>query len=162
MQARVLDPEVVKYLPHLRTRQPSIPDVEGIIRRFREGTLKNNLFLLIQRADTGEVIGDGGLVLMDLEASTGELGVCLNSGDCRGKGYALEALVAMFDYAFEELGTKVVTLGTLRENKPMRTLLERKFKLIGRLAKREHGDNEDSYAYVVFKESWPRIREGVL
>lgn len=133
--ARIRDPQCVAYLPHLRSGTFTLEGTTSQIASWRASASVTDLFLVIVRLDDEqqqkEVIGDGGFESLDLATRTGESGVMLNSGpDVRGKGYAVEALEATFQYGFTRLGLEKIVLRTLRANVAMGKLLEKHFRLV--------------------------------
>jgi RimJ/RimL family protein N-acetyltransferase len=127
--------------------------VEGLskqIENWRSISMISGLFLVVELVSDGRVIGDGGFESVDFENRTGEIGINLNDEpDIRGKGYAVEALETMLDYSFKELGLKSVKLWTLKVNKPLRGLLE---KRLGLTPDANTGDTES--CYTVEAHSW--------
>ena len=76
---------------------------------------------LIEKKDTGTIIGKAGLEIRDTGA---ELGYALGV-DFRGQGYAYEACSAVLAYAKEEKLCERVFARIEKENQPSRKLLER-------------------------------------
>jgi RimJ/RimL family protein N-acetyltransferase len=104
-------PSCVELIPHLRNREFTVESLSQQIETWRSISMVSGLFLVVERISDGRVIGDGGFEFVDFENQTGEIDISLNDeSDVRGKGYAVEALETMLDYAFKELGMKSVKL----------------------------------------------------
>ncbi|KAI9814385.1 MAG: hypothetical protein M1827_003241 [Pycnora praestabilis] len=147
---RLQTPSCVAYLPHLRDRKFTISGLSPQIEAWRSTSMIRDLFLVVERISDGKVIGDGGFEVVDFEKRRGELGVMLNDEeDVRGKGYAVESLRTMLDFAFGELGLESVRMGTLKGNKPLRGLVEKRFGLVA-----DPGREEHECWYTVLKSSW--------
>src|SRR3979409_1057553 len=66
--------------------------------------------------DDDKAIGNIMLVGHDPRRRSAELGIVIGEGDYRGKGYGTDAINALLDFAFGELGLERVFLGTLSGN----------------------------------------------
>ena len=121
---------------------PELPaaDGAGVVAFYeacrREGSL---LHLVIADPVTDAYLGEMMLALG--EHRVGELGCCLAPA-ARGRGIATEALVALTDWAFAELGLGRVQVFVAPENVPALSLAERAgFRREGVLRSYwEHGD----------------------
>jgi RimJ/RimL family protein N-acetyltransferase len=127
---RIQDPQCVAHLPHLRDGKFTLQGITSRIASWRESASETDLFLVIVLRDGQKLIGDGGFEMLDHTTETGEAGVMLNSDpQVRGKGYAIEALEATFQYGFTCLGLQKIILRTLKKNVPMGNLLKKHFQL---------------------------------
>lgn len=100
-------------------------------------------------------IGESGFWPIDSERKMGEMGVMLNSGEIRGKGYAVEALDMCFAYGFDNLGLETINLGTDRDNEPMKQLMVKKFELTPVFR-----ENEKDWSFNADKAWWDQRQEG--
>jgi RimJ/RimL family protein N-acetyltransferase len=80
--------------------------------------------LALVRAEGGEVIGDCGLHFRADDPQQVEVGITL-APDRHRHGYAAEALTAVLDYLFQNLGKHRVTATTDAANQPAAALFER-------------------------------------
>ena len=112
------DPAAARWVPELPAA-----DGAGVAAFYdacrREGSL---LHLVIADRVTDGYLGEMMLALS--EHQVGELGCCLAPA-ARGRGIATEALVALTDWAFAELGLGRVQVFVAPENVPALTLAER-------------------------------------
>ncbi|ONI65240.1 GNAT family N-acetyltransferase [Leifsonia sp. ALI-44-B] len=84
----------------------------------------DELVLLVETQESGEVVGEVGLVWLDEPASTAEVGYVFNP-EYGGRGYATEAIEALVQAAFVKFGFDGVIAKTDEDNRPSRALCER-------------------------------------
>jgi RimJ/RimL family protein N-acetyltransferase len=119
----------------------------------REGDL---LELAVTRADDGELVGDVLLALRSVEHETVEVGYIFAPAH-GGQGYATEAVHALIDLAFGELGARRVTARVDVRNLPSRRLLERLgLRLEAHLVENEwfKGELTSETDYAVLAREW--------
>jgi RimJ/RimL family protein N-acetyltransferase len=109
--------------------------------------------------ETGELIGDIGLGIEREDPSQGEIGFTL-SREHQGKGYGAEAVGALLDFAFSELGLRRITGTCDTRNTASARLMQRVgMKYAGRTNsvyfKGEYCD-EDHYA--IHRDAWEAVR----
>jgi len=75
---------------------------ESYIKNINHGNMKNQIFA-IEANDIG-LIGTFSLVNIDWKNRNASTGIMLGEVDTRGKGYALDTVMAILRYAFKELG----------------------------------------------------------
>ncbi len=93
---------------------------------------KNLLILGIQRRDTDELIGFGGLTSIEWINQRAELTICIGVKDARGKGFGTEATRMILDHAFRKLNLHSVMLRVIDYNQAGIHCYEKSgFKLIG-------------------------------
>ncbi len=100
------DPETCTYLPFEPQSVGAIRErLAGVMGSASLTTEHAGIVLGVERRSDGRLIGD--LVLFHYEAAHGsaEVGWVFHR-DMAGKGYATEALVALFDAAFTQLGLR--------------------------------------------------------
>jgi RimJ/RimL family protein N-acetyltransferase len=116
------DPVAMQYFPRSYTYEDAVEWIERNLRRYRND---GHGILAIVLNSTGEVIGDCGLMLQDVEGeSMLEVGYHLRRDHWR-RGYATEAARACMDYAFHDLGVDKVVSLIRPENTPSRRVAER-------------------------------------
>jgi RimJ/RimL family protein N-acetyltransferase len=119
------DPQAVRYVPYPPRDRAA---VTAVLERKRAGTgwRKDGdlIELAVTLADDGTLIGDVLLGLRSLEHETVEVGYIFAPAH-GGQGYATEAVRALLDVAFGELGARRVVARVDDRNAPSRRLLER-------------------------------------
>jgi [ribosomal protein S5]-alanine N-acetyltransferase len=116
------DPEAMKFYPQKFTRE----DAERWVTKSQERYRRDGygLFAVVLKSN-GEVIGNCGVVLQDVEGeSLLEVGYHFRR-DYWGHGYATEAARACMTYAFRDLASEKVVSFILLENLPSRRVAER-------------------------------------
>ena len=100
----------------------------------------------------GNMIGCGGFnsIFMEDGKKVVDTGVMIDSSEWR-KGYAAEALLISYQYAFDTLGADIVQMETLQANRPLRNLAKKIFGLEG--IKRE-GDRGPEVLLRMTEEEW--------
>ena len=116
------DPETMKYIGH--SGEPWTREVveQRLAQAIERQRISGMCFWVVERRDTGMVIGQGGLVPV---ANTGpeiELGYRLGR-EHWGKGYATEIARASARYAFQSLGLDRLIAVTYPENIGSRKVL---------------------------------------
>jgi RimJ/RimL family protein N-acetyltransferase len=115
----------------------------------------------IESKQTGDLIGDCALRVDKDEPYRAEIGFTL-AREHQGRGFALEAVSRLLDYAFDALGLhRIVAIADCR-NAPSVALLER----VGMRREGHFLENvwfkggwADEYLYAVFKDEWLRKRQ---
>ena len=108
----------------------------------------------IRRRDDGVLIGDVGLCLADAQA---EFGITLAPAAQR-KGYAREALHALFDWLFDELGVHRVHASVDPRNAPSMALLQAmgmRKEAHYRESLLLHGEWVDDVVFGLLAREWP-------
>ncbi len=117
------DPEAVRYVPYPPRDRAAVTSVlkrKTTSTAFRqEGDL---IELAVTLAENGTLVGDVLLVLRSVEHETLEVGYIFSPAH-GGQGYATEAVRALLDLAFSELGARRVVARVDVRNTPSRTLL---------------------------------------
>ena len=122
LQAVLGDPIAMQYYPSAFDR-PAIEAWIGknISRYLRDG---HSLWAMLLK-DTGELIGDCGCAVQEVEGRNEvEIGYHVRR-DLWGKGYATEAARACMEYAFAKLGAQRVISMIRPENMPSRRVAEK-------------------------------------
>lgn len=155
----------IRNIPGLGIDPSSEFTQEALLKMIEEwlaASLVNSLSLAVIRVDDERFMGQVDFGKLDLAAKTAVVGIVLRDDDeTRGKGYAVEALTALFDYGFNKLSLETITLGTAEGNVPMRGLLEKKFGLVGKLEPLAEGAetaNRGDFDYVLSSTDWPQSR----
>jgi len=122
MFAIIGDPVAMQYYPRTFTREDAVDWIErNLLRYERDG----HSFMAVVLKTSGQMIGDCGLVLQEVEGEpVVEVGYHFRR-DCWGHGYATEAARACMDYAFRELAVERVISLIVPENLPSRRVAER-------------------------------------
>jgi len=84
----------------------------------------DELVLLVETLAGAKVIGEVGLVWLDSETMTAEVGYVFNP-ESGGYGFATEAVAAVIRIAFDSLGFSTMVATTDEDNLPSRALCER-------------------------------------
>ena len=114
----------------------------------------------VESKEIGILIGDCALQVDGQEPYRAEIGFTL-AREHQGKGFASEAVLRLWDYAFDDLGLHRVAAIADCRNKPSRALLER----VGMRREGHFLENvwfkggwSDEYLYAVLKDEWLRKR----
>ena len=119
------DPEAVRYVPYPpRDRAGVVAVLERKVASTRLAAQGDLLELAVTLADDDTVIGDLLLALRSVEHETLEVGYIFSPA-WGGRGYATEAVRALLDLAFGELGARRVVARVDARNSASRALLER-------------------------------------
>lgn len=117
------DDQVNAYIDRPKAR--SLADAEEFIRKVRAGWGQDLQFYWAISLDEGPaLVGTVCLWQFDPERTQAEIGYELLPL-FQGRGLMHEAVAEVLRYGFEELGLRVITAITHRENTPSRQLLER-------------------------------------
>lgn len=106
--------------------------------------------------ETNQLIGDCALHTLLDEPRIVEIGVTL-SPEQQGKGYASEALSALFNYLFDKLNKhKVIAFSDVRNEKSIRVLERIGMRREGHLLQNymAKGQWVDEYQYAILKSEW--------
>ena len=112
-------------------------------------------FAIIKK-DDNELIGDIGVHFLDSDDLQVELGCTLNQ-KYHGKGYAFEALTAIINYLFDELGKHRIIASIDSRNQASIRLIERLgFRKKGLVKENSelNGEWVDDLVYALLKEEW--------
>ncbi|OMF99365.1 GNAT family protein [Paenibacillus sp. FSL R7-0337] len=96
------DPEVTRFM-NISSFTDECQAVEMIELLDNLATENQAIRYSIMEAESGRIIGSCGFNALDYDNAKAEIGYDL-SRECWGKGYMLEALRALIDYAFDTLG----------------------------------------------------------
>lgn len=126
-------PANVAMQPHFIQRPPEerMERMLALIKRLSAGSGVSNWFAAVVRVSDGKNIGDSGLNEIVWETKTANIGIMLDdTPDVRGQGYAVEAMEAIYDFSFNELGLERVEAGTDVKNAPMRGVFEKRMGIV--------------------------------
>ena len=142
------DPEAMIYYPHAFSRDEVEQFVSRQIARYVEAG--HGLWAMILKS-SGELIGDCGLALQDVEGNKHiEVGYHLRR-DHWHNGYATEAARASIRHGFYQLDARQVICMIRPENRPSRRVAERNGMNMGRMVF-WHGFHHLIYA--ISREQW--------
>jgi RimJ/RimL family protein N-acetyltransferase len=143
-RAPLSDAEVDSYIGG-RADQQGKPDYQFVICVFEEDKAIGNIML------AGH----------DVRRRHAELGIVIGESDYRGKGYGTDAINALLDFAFGELGLERVSLGTLAANEAGQRAYEKAgFKLEGtaRSATFNRGKFHDVTLMGLTRADWEKLK----
>lgn len=101
------------------------------IKRWQGESGCTSWFAAIVRVSDNKNIGDSGLNEIDWRRMSGNTGITLiDAPDVRGQGYAVEAMEAVYDFAFNELGLARVEADTSADNEAMRGVFEKRMGIL--------------------------------
>jgi RimJ/RimL family protein N-acetyltransferase len=86
-----------------------------------------------------------------------DVGILIGEKDSHNRGYALEALAAVFDFLFAGLGIRKLTQGTMALNAPMLRVMNKLGMVPDGVRKRHYlcqGQEVDVVHMAVFREQW--------
>ena len=117
------DDEVMRFIP--RGASPSVERTRGAVERFMRHERENGFALwAVELKDTGELIGDCGLYLV--QGTGPEVEVAYHFGkEWWNKGYATEAAKACLDFGFRECGLAEIIAICFPEHAASRRVMEK-------------------------------------
>ena len=101
---------------------------------------ENRVWFMVVVKETGQVIGETGLLRMFHPWRTTDLSIIIAEKDCRGKGYGQEAIHLMLDYAFGSLAFHRVSIGVVGFN-------ESALRFYEKVGFKREGIQRDGYFY---------------
>lgn len=109
----LMDPEVKRFWPRPCSREEVDAWIQRVLVRYeRDGTT----YWLVERLDTGQVIGHVGLLTQEI-AGTHEIGLgYVFAKEHWGQGYATEAARASLEYGFQVMGQSRIVAAIRPEN----------------------------------------------
>ena len=150
------DPVAVRYVPY----QPRDRDGTATVLERKVGSTalreEGDLLELAATLEDGTLVGDLLLVLRSVEHETLEVGYIFSPAH-GGRGYATEAVRALLDLAFRELGARRVVARVDARNTASRALLERLgVRLEAHLVENEwfKGELGSEVDYAVLSREW--------
>ena len=154
------DKDTVRYLGGGFENPVSLEDAKERIALQLDGEFTGERFA-VSFADTGEYLGECSLLLPDGRAKKAELALVLLPG-ARGRGYALQALKLLLDYAFLQKGYQRLYLKCAFKNQRAVHLYERAgFVKEGVLRRHLYTDEgpDDVILYGMLREEYLARRE---
>ncbi len=150
------DPDVARYQSWNAMTEESGRGFITEMHASRPGIPGRWFQFAIERAESGEHIGDCALHTLGADARLGEIGYTL-AGPWQGHGYAQEAVGAMIGYAFGVLNMHRIMASVDTENTRSIVLLERlHFRREGHFQQcawfNEHWCDE--YLYAMLRDEW--------
>ena len=123
---------------------------------------RNNLRLTIARKDTDEVLGMINLVDIDWKSGVAFSGIRLFGNEHHGKGYARDAVMALMEYAFNELRLHRIEGSIIETNEPSKKLYEKcgwKVEGVKREAVFKNGRYYDELQVAILKSDYDSLKE---
>lgn len=149
------DDEIIKFLGLSGTEELATD------RRKWEGGYTTYLIsmkqFLLEDKSTGQIIGKGGFHNWYAEHNRSEIGYMMTDESAKNKGYMKEALKAMLDYGFEQMGLQRIEAFIGTANEPSQKLVKRYgFKKEGVLRSHffKNGKLEDSVCFGLLKDEY--------
>jgi RimJ/RimL family protein N-acetyltransferase len=155
-------PEVCRWVPFEPMGLATVK--ERIVERWSKTTLDSEgdtLFLGVELAKTGELVGDVMLHFTSELHRSGEIGYVFHP-DHSGHGYATEAAHTLLHLAFDDLGLhRVVARVDTRNDASVRVLERLGMRREARLRENEwfKGGWSDEYDYGLLEEEWAQAHE---
>jgi len=154
------DEETMQYIPSLphKTLAETIQQLERLRERYEQ---RQTLLWAITLKGSERVIGTCGFYRLQEEHSLAEVGYKLNRDYWR-QGIVSEAVLAVVEYGFRELGFERIEAVTFGENaKSQALLLKLGFKHEGILRKRFYFRDRfwDDYYFSMLKEEWEQQKQ---
>jgi RimJ/RimL family protein N-acetyltransferase len=114
----------------------------------------------IEHEESGRLAGDCALKINEQENHEAEIGFTL-SPEYQGKGFAVEAVCCMLDYAFAQLGLhRVIAITDCRNSRAVTVLERLGFRREGHFLQNVwfKGAWGDEFLYAVLAEDWLNLR----
>ncbi len=115
------DKELTRYSRHRYTKHTK-KSCEDYLKSFQE--TPNFFWAIIAKDNTYGHIGNIN-AYVDLVHTTADIGILIGEKSIHGKGFGLEAWMAVCDFLLEKQHIRKVTGGTLSCNKPMIRIMEK-------------------------------------
>jgi len=148
LRAWVNDAETTKYLAGAYRRPQTWEQTEEWLSRRLNGDAGGEGFVIADR-ETGKYLGQIDLMMIDPIARKAEMAIVLTPG-ARKKGYALESIRLILDYAFNTMNLNRVWLKCAEKNEAaVKCYLKAGFKTEGVLRNDLYVDGEYSNALVM-------------
>lgn len=149
------DPELTRYWGH-----PALADraaAESLVEEIRAGAHSGELLQWgIRPGGNADLIGTCTLSSLDRQNRRAEIGAAL-APEHHGRGYAEEAVRAVIDHGFGELGLHRITADVDPRNAPALRLVEHLgFRKEGHLREhyRQHDEWQDGLLFGLLKREW--------
>jgi len=114
------DPELMKFSEN-RHRTHTIDSCRNYLESFENSP---NFFWAITLRDSGEHIGNINAYI-DTNNSVADVGLLIGEKSVQGKGYGLEAWMAVLDFLLKKQRIRKITAGTMSVNKGMLKIMQR-------------------------------------
>lgn len=151
------DPELRKYFREHREISKEMQE-----KWFQEKVLgdPNQINFEIHEANSKKLIGHCGLYYIKWVNGTGEFGIYL--GESRRCGYGTDALKALLNYGFYELGLTRIWCEVYENNRAIDTYKKIGFKHEGTLRKHifKEGKHLDAHMLGLLREEWDKMYYG--
>ncbi len=151
------DPEAVRYVPYGPRDRDAVAEVLERKQGSRSLSSAGDLLELAVTLSDGTLVGDVLLALRSAEHETLEVGYIFATAH-GGRGYATEAVRALLDLAFTELGARRVVARVDARNVRSRALLQRLgMRQEAYLVENEwfKGELSDEVDYALLAREWP-------
>ena len=116
------DPQVGGWVGGTHTRLQE--SREELAQHMEHQTRHGFAFWAVEERETGALVGEVGLMLLEGRGPEVEIGWCFGR-DSWGKGYATESAAAWLRAGFDELGLDRIIAAVLEENDRSRAVCER-------------------------------------
>jgi len=117
------DPEVNRYI--YRKEKVGIKEAQDFLERISKGVANRDFYYWgITRKESPKMIGSTCLWNISEDKTTAELGYDLHP-DWQGQGIMSEAVKAVFNFGFQEMGLSSIEAFTHKENQASKKLLVR-------------------------------------
>lgn len=149
LYAVLADPGIMEHYPHTFNASEVMGWIERNMARYKKDGF--GLWAVCLK-DTGEMIGDCGLTLQNIDGEIlPEIGYHIR-GDCQRKGYAREAAAAVRDWAFEHTDYPAL----YSYCKYINVASYRTAEAVGMRFEREYPDDVNGFTHVsvVYREDW--------
>ena len=149
LYAVLADPGIMEHYPHTFNASEVMGWIERNMARYKKDGF--GLWAVCLK-DTGEMIGDCGLTLQNIDGEIlPEIGYHIR-GDCQRRGYAREAAAAVRDWAFEHTDYPALYSYCKYTN----VASYRTAEAVGMRFEREYPDdvNGITHVSVVYREDW--------
>jgi RimJ/RimL family protein N-acetyltransferase len=100
----------------------------------------NRVWFVVVEKETGQVIGETGLLRIFYPWRTADLTIILGEPSARGKGYGRETILLLMDYAFGALALHRLSIGVVGFN-------ERALRFYESVGFKQEGVQRDGYFY---------------
>jgi RimJ/RimL family protein N-acetyltransferase len=106
------DPELRALIGEVTPSPQS--EIEAYIEKLHSSP--DQVWFMVEVKETGQVIGETGLLRMFPPWRTTDLSIILGESTARGHGYGTEAITLLLDYAFGDLNFHRVSIGVVGFN----------------------------------------------
>ncbi|WP_236860133.1 GNAT family N-acetyltransferase [Candidatus Formimonas warabiya] len=161
MREWVNDPEIVDNLSDIFIHPHTLNETENYLNSILERKLEKEEHFVIAEKQTGNYMGQIGLINIDTRNRVAEIGIVIGKKQLMGKGIGMQALRLIQRYAFDSLNLNRLELRVYACNtRAYRCYVKSGFQEEGKLRERFyiHGRYEDVILLGMLKKDYEELK----